>query len=165
MTVATAVTRALDSAGIPYTLHVHSQPVHSLEQAASERGLAPEQIVRSLLFRLENQQYLLALIPGPSQVDWSKLRHFLGVSRVTTANADEVRRVTGYEPGSVSPFGLPTKMRILADPCLKQLQVVSLGAGIRNAGIILNREDLERLLELEWVDLRTERCGPADVSL
>jgi hypothetical protein len=48
---------------------------------------------------------------------------------------------------------------------LKQLQVISLGAGIRNAGIILNREDLERLLELEWVDLRTERCGPADVSL
>ena len=164
MTTTTPVTKALDDAGIAYTLHIHSQPVRSLEQAASERGLLPEQIVRSLLFRLENQLYLLALIPGPSQVDWAKLRHFLGVSRVTTADADEVRNVTGYEPGAVSPFGLPTKLRILADPCIKQQKVISLGAGIRNAGVILKREDLERVLKLEWVDLRADGCPPADIS-
>ena len=106
----------------------------------------------------------LALIPGPSQVDWAKLRHFLGVSRVTTADADEVRNVTGYEPGAVSPFGLPTKLRILADPCIKQQKVISLGAGIRNAWVILKREDLERVLKLEWVDLRADGCPPADIS-
>jgi Cys-tRNA(Pro)/Cys-tRNA(Cys) deacylase len=164
MATITPATRALDAAGIPYRLFLHPQPVRSLEQAARERGLSPEQIVRSLLFRLEGQRYLLALIPGPSQVDWSKLRHFLGVSRITTADADEVRRVTGYEPGAVSPFGLQQELRILADPCLKQLEIVSLGAGIRNAGIILNREDLVRSLEIEWVDLRADECPPADFS-
>lgn len=161
----TTVTQALDAAGIPYTLHLHDRPVRSLEQAADERGLSPEQIVRSLLFRLEGHHYLLALIPGPSQVDWSKLRHYLGVSRVTTADADEVRSVTGYEPGAVSPFGLPAKLRILADPCLRLQDVVSLGAGIRNAGVILKRRDLERALELEWVDLRADDCPPEEVSL
>jgi Cys-tRNA(Pro)/Cys-tRNA(Cys) deacylase len=160
----TAVTQALDAAGIPYTLHLHDHPVHSLEQAADERGLAPEQIVRSLLFRLEHRQYLLALIPGPSQVDWSKLRHYLGVSRVTTADAGEVRSVTGYEPGAVSPFGLNKELRILADPCLKLHDVISLGAGIRNAGVILKRQDLERALDIEWVDLRVDDCPPDEVS-
>jgi Cys-tRNA(Pro)/Cys-tRNA(Cys) deacylase len=165
MTTSTPVTLALDAAGIPYRLFLHQQPVRSLEQAARERGLSPEQIVRSLLFRLEGQQYLMALVPGPSQVDWSKLRHYLGVSRVTTADADEVRSVTGYEPGAVSPFGLQHELRILADPCLQQLEVVSLGAGIRNAGIILTREDLVRALKIEWVDLRTDDCPPMDFSL
>jgi len=165
MAPSTPVTQALEAAGIPYQLHLHPQPVRSLEQAARERGLSPEQIVRSLLFRIEGHQYLLALIPGPSQVDWAKLRHFLGVSRVTTADADEVRSVTGYEPGAVSPFGLPGELRILADPCLKQQNVISLGAGIRNAGIILKREDLERALQIEWVDLRADDCPPDEISL
>jgi len=163
MTTQTPVTRALDAAGIDYRLFLHSAPVRSLEQAAQERDLQPQQIVRSLLFRLEGPRYVMALIPGPSQVDWPKLRHFLGVSRVTMADAEEVLQVTGYRPGAVSPFGLAHALRLLADPCLKRLDTISLGAGIRDAGIIMQRSDLERVLALEWVDLRADDCPPAEV--
>jgi Cys-tRNA(Pro) deacylase len=163
MTLTTAVTRALDELGLEYKLHVHPGPVHTLEQAAHERGLSPEQIVRSLVFRLEEGSYLLVLMPGPAQVSWAKLRHHLGRSRITTASADEVRAVTGYEPGAVSPFGLATPLRILADCCLRELDVVSLGAGQRGAGILIKRGDLERVLTVEWTDLRDDAC-PGDRS-
>lgn len=158
MTTMTAVTRALDEQGVEYKLYLHPGPVNSLEQAARERGLEPGQIVRSLLFRLEQGVYVLVLMPGPAQVSWPKLRQYLGRSRITLAGADEVRRVTGFEPGAVSPFGLATPLRILGDSCLREMEVISLGAGMRAAGIILRRVDLERALTVEWTDLREQGC-------
>lgn len=148
----TPVTKALDELGIPYQLHIHESHVHSLEQAARERNLKPEQIVRSLLFRCEGNQYVIVLMPGPMKVNWPKLRQHLEVSRITTATAEQVLEITGYVSGAVSPFGLPTPMRILADQSILDLDIISLGAGIRNAGVILKREDMLRVVEIEMGD-------------
>lgn len=148
----TPVTLALDKAQVRYTLHLHDHPIDSLEQAAIERGLRPQQIVRSLVFRSEDGSFLIVLIPGPRQVSWPKLRRHLGVSRLTTASADEVERVTGYPPGAVSPLGLPAPLRILADHSLKAEETISLGAGIRNAGVVLRTEDLLGVVHPEMGD-------------
>ncbi len=148
----TPVTRTLEALGIDFTLHQHAQPVRSLEQAARERGLAPGQIIRSLVFRVGEGAFVMVLAAGPGRVSWPKLRRHLGVTRMTTASADEVRRVTGYAPGTVSPFGLPGPLRILADRGVLVPEVVSLGAGIRDAGVILKRDDLLRALSLEVGD-------------
>ena len=64
MAKSTPVTRALDELGIPYQIHTHERPLRSLEQAAEERGLEPDQIARSLLFRLEDGAFVLVLMPG-----------------------------------------------------------------------------------------------------
>lgn len=152
MSIDTPVTRALDEKGIAYRVHIHQHPLKSLEQAASERGLKPIQIVRSLLFRLEDGSFILVLAPGPGKIDWRKLRHYLGVSRVTTATSLEVQEQTGYPPGAVSPFGIPEPPRILADQQILKLETVSMGVGIPNAGVLLKREDLLRSLKPELGD-------------
>jgi Cys-tRNA(Pro) deacylase len=148
----TPVTRALDAAFVRYEFHRHDRPVTSLEQAASERGLRPGQIVRSLVFRSEDGSFLIVLAPGPGRVSWPKLRRHLGVSRLTTASPEEVLQLTGYPPGAVSPLGLATPMRILADRKLSQEQTVSVGAGIRDAGVVLQTQDLLRLVQPEMGD-------------
>jgi len=149
----TPVTTALDAWAVSYRLHLHQGPISSLEQAARERGLSPEQIVRSLLFRLENGGFVLVLMPGPAKVSWPKLRRRLGVTRLTTADAEVVQAITGYPPGSVSPYGLHSPMRLLADLRLIRHTTVSIGAGIPNAGVILRTEDLLRTLLPELDDL------------
>ncbi len=154
MSATTPVTQALDALGIPYRLHLHERPVRSLEQAARERGLRPEQIVRSLVFRLEDGSFVLVLMPGPGKVAWPKLRRHLGVSRLTTATAEEVQAVTGYEPGVVSPFGLPRPIRLLADRRLLDLEEVSIGAGVRDAGVLLSAADLVAALQPEFGDFQ-----------
>ena len=148
----TPVTRAMEALGIPFTLHRHPQPVRTLEQAARERGLEAMQIIRSLVFRVEEGTFVMVLMAGPGPLSWPKLRRHLGVSRMTTATADEVRRATGYEPGAVSPFGLPGPLRILADRSVLVWEILSLGAGIGDAGVILKRDDLLRALMLEVGD-------------
>jgi Cys-tRNA(Pro) deacylase len=152
-TSSSPATRALDALGIAYTLHRHPAPVHSLEQAAVERGLTPDQILRSLLFRLEDGAFVLVLMPGRRQVSWPRLRRHLGVSRVTTARPQEVLDVTGSAPGSVSPFGLRRPVRLLADASVVNMDVVSLGAGLPNAGILLRCADLLQTLQPEVVQL------------
>jgi Cys-tRNA(Pro)/Cys-tRNA(Cys) deacylase len=152
----TPVTRALDGLGVPYRLFRHPGPIRSLEQAAQERGQRPEQVVRSILFRLAEDEFVMALVAGPHQVAWPALRSYLGVSRITMASEDEVLAVTGYPRGAVSPFGLPTPVRILVDSRVWEPEEVSIGSGVRGLTVILNRDDLRRALGplIETVDLR-----------
>lgn len=136
--------RALDAMKIPYRLFRHAGPIASLEQAARERNQSPDQIVRSILFRVPPSEYVMVLIAGDRQVDWKTLRKHLGHSRITMANEDEIRRVTGYERGGVSPLGLPAPLKILVDESVFANEEISLGSGVRGTTIIMQSADLRR---------------------
>ena len=146
MTNPTPVSRALTEMGIPHHVFVHPGPVTSLEPAAAERGQRPEQVVRSIVFRVAQGDYLMVLVTGAGQVAWPALRKHLGQSRLTTASEDEVRQATGYERGAVAPFGLPAPMRVLVDESVLAEETLSLGSGVRGTAIILSREALLRAL-------------------
>jgi Cys-tRNA(Pro) deacylase len=154
MTKKPPVSLALEKLGIPHHVFTHPGPVNSLEQAARERGQRPEQVVRSILFRLGEDQYLMALVAGPAQISWKALRAYLGQSRLTMANEAEVLRVTGYPIGAVSPFGTLRKLRLLVDPGVFAEEEISIGSGVRGTTVILKSADLRRALgELEVVEL------------
>lgn len=146
MSFSSPVTRALDESGVPYRVFHHPGPVHSLEQAARERGQQPEQVVRSILFRLAQDQFAMVLVAGPAQISWPSLRSYLGQSRLTMASEAEVLTVTGYPIGAVSPFGLPRPLRVLVDGGICQQDEVSIGSGERYVTVILRTEDLLKAL-------------------
>jgi Cys-tRNA(Pro)/Cys-tRNA(Cys) deacylase len=138
---------ALEKLGIPHRVFKHSGQVNSLEQAARERDQRPEQVVRSILFRLSEGEFLMALAAGAAQISWKRLRQHLGQSRLTMASEEEVLTVTGYRIGTVSPFGLPRPLRILIDPGVLKEKEISIGSGIRSTGIIMSSADLRRALK------------------
>jgi len=146
MTDLPPVARALDQLNIPYRLFRHPGPIHSLEQAARERNQSPDQVVRSIVFRVAKDDYVMVLIAGDRQVSWPALRRHLVQSRLTMANEEEVLKATGYERGAVSPFGLPRPMRILVDDSVFAHAEISLGSGVRGVAIILSAVDLKRAL-------------------
>lgn len=106
------------------------------------RGQLPEQVVRTILFRLGEGEYALVMMAGPEQISWRALRRHFGRSRLTTARRDEVRQVTGYPIGAVAPFGLPQPLPVLIDESVCAQEEVSLGSGVRGVAIILRTEDL-----------------------
>ena len=138
----THVTQALDALNIPYRFFRHPGPVRSLEQAAQERGQRPEQVVRSILFRLSQETFVMVLMAGPGQVSWPALRSYLGQSRLTMASEEEVLAVTGYPLGAVSPLGLPKPVRILMDRSVLAEDEISIGSGLRYTTVILRSADL-----------------------
>jgi Cys-tRNA(Pro) deacylase len=150
----TPVTLALDEMNILYRLFQHPGPVHSLEQAAQERHQRPDQVIRSIVFRLAKGDYMMVLIAGPQQISWTALRQTLGRSRLTMAKPEEVLQVTGYELGAVAPFGLPQPMPILADETVFIPEEVSIGSGLRGIAVIIKSADLKQALgDVEVVQL------------
>jgi Cys-tRNA(Pro)/Cys-tRNA(Cys) deacylase len=146
MTDLPPVARALDELHAPYRLFVHAGPVHSLEQAARERDQQPDQVIRSIVFRVGKDEFLMVLMAGDRQISWPALRRYLGQSRLTLAAEEEVRLVTGYERGAVAPFGLPQSLRILVDESVFTREEVSLGSGVRGTAVIMASSDLRRAL-------------------
>lgn len=148
------VSIALKTLGIPHRVFTHTEPIHSLEEAARQRGQRPSQVVRSILFRVGQDEFRMALVAGPAQVSWKTLRKHLGQSRLTMATEEEVLAVTGYRTGTVGPFGLARPLRVLVDPGVFDEEEISLGSGMRGVAIILNSTDLLRgLPEAEVVAL------------
>ena len=148
------VSLALEELGVPHRVFTHPGPVDSLEQAALERGHRPGQVIRSILFRLKADQYVLALMAGPAQISWKALRQHFGQSRISMASEEEVMEVTGYSIGAVGPFGLPRRLKIVIDPGVLAEEEVSIGSGVRGTAVILRSADLvEALPEAEVVPL------------
>jgi Cys-tRNA(Pro)/Cys-tRNA(Cys) deacylase len=147
MEYTTPVSKVFDEARIPYRQFKHPGAVHSLEQAAEERGQRPEQVVRSILFRLGEGKFAMVLMAGPAQVSWPALRRYLGQSRMTMAEEEEVREITGYERGAVSPIGIPASVRILVDESVLGVEEISIGSGVRGITIIMDTQDLLKYLK------------------
>jgi Cys-tRNA(Pro) deacylase len=137
---------ALEKLNIPHQVFMHETPVTSFEQAASDRNQRPEQIVRSILFQVRPDEFLMVLMAGREQVDWRKLRQLVKRSRVRMATEDEVLEVTGYRVGTVSPFGLKNPVKVLIDASVLKEEEVSIGSGVRNMAIILKSADLRLAL-------------------
>ena len=145
-TSSTPVTRFLDECGVHYRFFRHSGVVDSLEQAARERGQRPEQIVRSIVFRLSHGGFVMVLIAGEKQVSWQALRHHLGTSRISMASETEVLQVTGYPLGAVSPFGTKKPLQLLVDRGVFMENEISIGSGVRYTTVIMQRDDFLRAL-------------------
>jgi Cys-tRNA(Pro)/Cys-tRNA(Cys) deacylase len=153
----TPVTCYLDERGIPHRFFRHQGVVHSLEQAAMERGQRPGQIIRSILFRLSRGGYVMVLMAGPKQVAWPALRKHLGTSRISMATEAEVLEVTGFSLGAVSPFGTLHPVRVLMDKGILAEEEISVGSGVRYTTVIMQREDfLQALGEVEMGDFALE---------
>lgn len=142
----TPVTRFLDERNIPYRFFSHPGPVHSLAQAARERGQRPDQIIRSIVFRLSHGDFIMVLVAGERQVSWPALRRHLGTSRISMASEEEVFQVTGYPLGAVSPFATSQSLRILADQSVFSEEEISVGSGVRYTTVILKQENFKHAL-------------------
>ena len=73
-TIQSAAIDFLNSSGKDFQIFQHPAPVLSIDQAARERGQQPGQVVRSILFRLPDEIFLMVLIAGPRQVNWQQFK-------------------------------------------------------------------------------------------
>lgn len=148
---------ALEKLNIPHQVFQHRMPLHSFEQAVADRNQRPEQIVRSILFQVRPEEFVMVLMAGRDQVDWKKLRQHVARSRLRMATEEEVLEVTGYRVGTVSPFGLKNQVRVLIDASVLQEEEVSTGSGARQMAIIMKSADLRRALEDAEIVSLTEK--------
>jgi Cys-tRNA(Pro) deacylase len=116
--------------------------VRSIEEAAAHRGVPVAAILKTLVVRRGEDDYVLVLVPGDRVIDWPKLRAHLGVSRLSLPDADEAREATGYERGTITPFGANGSWPVIADAAIAGSGVASIGGGAHGVAIHADADDL-----------------------
>jgi Cys-tRNA(Pro) deacylase len=127
---------ALDAAGLAYRLIRHG-PVRSLAEAAAARGVEPVDVVKTLVVRRGDGDFLFVLVPGDRTIAWPKLRDLLGVSRLSMPDAATALDATGYQRGTITPFGSTTAWPVIADERLLGREI-TLGAGAHGTAVALD---------------------------
>lgn len=142
---------AVIGSGLEYTLTEHG-PVSSLAEAAAARGVDPGRLIKSLVVRRGEGDYLFVLVPGGRSISWPKLRALLGVNRLSMPSAAEALEVTGYPRGSITPFGATTAWPVIADLALAGGQV-SVGAGAPGTAVTVDADRLVEVLGAQLADV------------
>ncbi|WP_297080757.1 aminoacyl-tRNA deacylase [uncultured Demequina sp.] len=154
----TPAIRAIAETGIDHHVTAHG-PVRSLEEAAEARGLDPRQILKTLVVRRAEGDYLFVLVPGDRQISWPKLREHLGVSRLSMPDKDVAKDVTGYERGTITPFGsLPgpsgKPWPVIADRLIVSREgPVSIGGGAHGVAVTVDTAQLVEALDAAVADV------------
>lgn len=129
------------------------------ELAAQALGLEVGQIAKSILYKGKHD-YIMVVAAGDVRLD-SKLIKQLAGSRVRMANAQEVMEATGYPPGGVCPFALPTALPVYADASLQRFDVVYAAAGSPHSAVPVTFEQLVTLtgaIPCDVADLQADAC-------
>ena len=100
-------------------------------EAASSLNCEVGAIVKSLLFKTE-KTYTLCLVAGDRRASLNKIKKMLNLKDVSMASADEVKNVTGFTIGGVSPVGHLNKLNIYIDNSLERFEILYAAAGHPN---------------------------------
>ncbi|WP_332664213.1 aminoacyl-tRNA deacylase [Aeromicrobium sp.] len=141
---------AVEATGIAYEVTRHG-PVGSLAEAAAARGIEPRQLVKSLVVRRTDDDFLFVLVPGDRTISWPKLRRLLGVSRLSMPDAAIALEATGYERGTITPFGSLRRWPVIVDERVSG--TISVGGGAHGVALKLEAADLIRVLEAQVADV------------
>jgi Cys-tRNA(Pro)/Cys-tRNA(Cys) deacylase len=131
---------ALAASGIRYEVIRHG-PVRTLTEAAAARGVEPAAVVKTIVVRRGEDDFLFVLVPGDRTIGWPKLRALLGVSRLSMPDAATAKDVTGYERGTITPFGSARAWPVVADERIRG-RTVSIGAGAPGVAATIHGDDL-----------------------
>lgn len=147
----TRAAQALTDSGIEHTITRHGR-VGSLEEAAAARGVQPRDIIKTLVVRRGEDDHLFVLVPGDRQISWPKLRALLSVNRISMPDKEIAREVTGYERGTITPFGSLQALPVIADETITG-RTISIGAGEHGVAATLSADTMIAHLGAQVADV------------
>jgi Cys-tRNA(Pro)/Cys-tRNA(Cys) deacylase len=148
----TPALRALQGSTLPYDV-VRTERAHSAEESASFQGIELGQLLRTIVVRRGANDYVFVLVPGGREIDWKKLRAHLGVSRLSLPDADEAKEASGYERGTITPFGSTSAWPVIADETIPSVGTVAIGGGGHGINLHLNGRALVEFLKADVADV------------
>ena len=107
------------------------QTARTAKDAATALSCNVGAIVKSLLFK-GGENFVLCLVSGDKRCSLSKLKKILNKKDVSMAHPNDVKKITGYTIGGVSPVGHLNKVKIFIDTNLERFRTVFAAAGHPN---------------------------------
>ena len=131
---------------------VLEQTAKTANDAAAALGCEVGAIVKSLLFKA-GEHFVLCLVSGDKRCSLNKLKKILDEKDVSMANPEDVKRITGYTIGGVSPTGHLIKIKIYIDENLQNFKSIFAAAGHPNAVFEIDFKNLKALTSGETKEI------------
>ena len=147
----TPAIRAVADHGLEYRVIEHG-PVGSVAEAAAARGVEVPDVVKTLVIRCGEGDYVFVLVPGDRVLSWPKLRALLGVSRLSLPDAAVAKEATGYDRGAITPFGAVRAWPVIADDRLVG-RTITLGSGRHGVAVAVEADAAFAALAAQVADV------------
>ena len=149
--MSTPALAAAEAVGLAHRVIRHG-PVRNLAEAARARGVAPADVVKTLVVRRGENDSLFVLVPGDRVISWPKLRALVGASRLSMPDAEVARQVTGYERGTITPLGSVRPWPLIADERMRGREI-TLGAGEHGLALAVDADEILQALNASVADI------------
>lgn len=123
-------------------------------ESAKQLGVDEHAVVKTLVFETSDKRALIVLMHGDKEVSTKNLARHLGVKSVAPASPEKATRLTGYLVGGTSPFGTKTRLPILAEKTIFDLERIFINGGKRGF-----------LVEIDPKVLRSIDVGEVEVGI
>jgi len=161
MPVVNNITRFLDSKKINYV--AYETPADKLGALETARllNLPPELVFKTIVVvRQKPGKHILAVIPGPNQVDLKRVAAALGEKKVNLPTEREAETLTGLRAGGISPLGLINKgFQILIDISALKFELINISGGQRGLNVALAPGQLAELTNARFAPISVVNCG------
>ena len=148
MSKATRATRALEAAGVAFSVHAYAfdpDADHIGLQAAQALGVAPERVLKTLMATLDGRP-VCAIAPSDHEISLKRLAAALGGKSAAMMVPAEAERITGYVIGGISPFGQKRRLPVVIEQTALAHDTVFLNAGQRGLQLLISPQDAARVL-------------------
>jgi len=138
------VQKSLSSFDNSLKAQVLEQSARTAKDAATALRCEVGAIVKSLLLRADNE-FILCLVSGDKKCSLNKVKKLTGKKDVCMANAEDVKKQTGFTIGGVSPIGLANNLEIMIDDQLNRFQDIFAAAGHPNVVFKIDFKNLKKI--------------------
>ena len=161
------VTRFLDSRKIAYRVYETPSEKLGAQETARILNVPLEVVYKTIVVTREKpKKPLLAVVPGPRNVDLKRLAAALGEKKVYLPTEREAEQLTGLQAGGISPLALLNKgFQVVIDSSAKEQGEIHVSGGQRGLNIRLSVNDLINLTNARVASICQESNSPANSPL
>ncbi len=148
MSKMTRATKALDQAGIPFSVHIYTYDPGAERvglQAALALGESPQRVLKTLMVVVDGKPACV-IVPSDREVSMKKLASALGGKAAEMMKPADAERITGYKVGGISPFGQTRAIRSVIEESAMRHELVFINGGQRGLQVQLSPRDAAALL-------------------
>lgn len=156
LTAMTPAVNKLKKAKIKYQIHQYEHDPDAKaygEEAAEKLNIPFDQIFKTLVVSVDNNDVVIAVVPVSRQLDLKKLVKAIGSKKARMADRNDVERATGYILGGVSPIGQKKKLTTMIDTSALNFNTVYVSAGRRGLQIEMSPKDLGSLTDATYAEI------------
>src|SRR3989344_8713384 len=140
------IIKFLENSKVKYKVIIH-QPIHTAEEAAKVRKTLINAAVKSLIFKLDKNEFKLILVRGDKRANLKELKKLLNSKNIRLASPEEVLKLTGCEIGRCHPFGNLNNLEIIMDSSILENEIVDFNIGQHTHSCEMKTKDLVKLLK------------------